>query len=578
MRLDELMTDAAVLAELGRRLARHRIERNWTQAELAVEAGVGQATVQRAERGESVQMTSMVKLLRTLELLGGLDLAVPESIDLPIARLEREQRKLRRRASGLRARPGAGRARPVVEAGAAPTSAESAERPWRWGDEPRRAPRMTVAAVTLWGARIAAVSIDEGARYATFQYDPAFVRSGIELAPVRMPLRAQPYSFPGLPEDAFSGLPGLLADSLPDRWGTALVNAWLASQGRVQSSFDVVQRLCYVGTRGVGALEFQPAHEPSTPAGADLHLDALVRLASEVLVQRAEFVAELSENPDEQAMKAILAIGSSAGGARPKAFIAYNDATGQVRSGQVEVGEGFRHWLLKFDGVSRAGDHGLTDPEGWGAVEYAYSKMARAAGIEMTECRLLEEHGRRHFMTRRFDRPDDGGKLHMQTVGALEHASYNEPGTYSYEQLMLLIRRLGLGTPVVEQQFRRMVFNVVARNQDDHVKNVAFLMDRAGAWSLAPAYDVIWAWKPGNRWLDSHQMSIDGKRDRFTVADLRASRRGGGPDARPRRDDARGGRRCRRGLARDRGRGRSRRADDRADRSLTPPDAAGVLI
>ena len=380
---------------------------------------------------------------------------------------------------------------------------------------------MTVAAVTLWGSRIGAVSIAEGARSATFQYDPAFVRSGIEIAPVRMPLRNQPYSFPGLPEDAFSGLPGLLADSLPDRWGTALVNAWLASQGRAQSSFDVVQRLCYSGTRGVGALEFQPAHEPAAPASTDLRVDALVRLASEVLAERSEFVAELTEHPEEEAMKAILAVGSSAGGARPKALIAYNDATGQVRSGQVDVGKGFRHWLLKFDGVSRSGDHGLTDPEGWGAAEYAYSKMARAAGIEMTECRLLQEGGRRHFMTRRFDRPDGGGKLHMQTVGALDHVSYNEPGTYSYEQVLLLIRRLGLGTPVVEQQFRRMVFNVVARNQDDHVKNIAFLMGRDGAWSLAPAYDVIWAWKPGNVWLDSHQMSVNGKRDAFTVEDIR---------------------------------------------------------
>ncbi len=382
---------------------------------------------------------------------------------------------------------------------------------------------MSTAAVTLWGSRIAAVSIEEGARYATFQYDPAFARSGIEIAPLRMPLRAQPYSFPGLPQDAFSGLPGLLADSLPDRWGTALVNAWLASQGREPSSFGVVQRLCYVGTRGVGAMEFQPAHEPSAVSdAADLQVAALVRLASEVLAQREEFVAELSENPDEEAMKAILAVGSSAGGARPKAFIAYNDVTGQVRSGQIEVGEGFRHWLLKFDGVRHAGDHGLADPQGWGAVEYAYSRMARAAGIDMTECRLLEENGRQHFMTRRFDRPDGGGKLHMQTVAALEHVSYNEPGTYSYEQLLLLIRRLGLGKPVAEQQFRRMVFNVVARNQDDHVKNVAFLMDREGAWSLAPAYDVVWAWKPGNLWLDSHQMSLNGKRDGFSVADLRA--------------------------------------------------------
>jgi serine/threonine-protein kinase HipA len=380
---------------------------------------------------------------------------------------------------------------------------------------------VTVAAVTLWGARIAAVSIDASARYATFQYDPAFVRSGIQLAPVRMPLRTQPYSFPGLPHDAFSGLPGLLADALPDRWGTALINAWLASQGRDESSFDVVQRLCYVGTRGVGALEFEPAHEPSLPPGADIQVDALVRLASEVLTEREQFVTELSEHPDEEAMKAILAVGSSAGGARPKAFIAYNDATGQVRSGQVQVGDGFRYWLLKFDGVSHAGDHGLTDPRGWGAIEYAYSQMARAAGIEMTECRLLEENSRRHFMTRRFDRPDGGGKLHVQTVGALEHSSYNEPGTYSYEQALLLIRRLGLGTPDVEQQFRRMVFNVVARNQDDHVKNIAFLMDRAGAWSLSPAYDVVWAWQPGNLWLDSHQMSINGKRNDFTVADLR---------------------------------------------------------
>jgi serine/threonine-protein kinase HipA len=337
-----------------------------------------------------------------------------------------------------------------------------------------------------------------------------------------MPLREQPYRFPGLAQDAFSGLPGLLADSLPDRWGTALVNAWLASQGREESSFDVVQRLCYVGSRGVGALEFQPAHEPAFSGGVDLNVDALVRLASEVLARRAEFVAELSENPDEEMMKAILAIGSSAGGARPKAFIAYNDATGLLRSGQVQVAEGFRQWLIKFDGVAQSGDHGLTDPQGWGAVEYAYAKMAREAGIDMTECRLLDENGRRHFMTRRFDRPEDGGKLHMQTVGALEHSSYNEPGTYSYEQVLLLIRRLGLGTPVAEQQFRRMVFNVLARNQDDHVKNIAFLMDREGAWSLAPAYDVIWAWKPGNLWLDSHQMSINGKRDGFSVADLRA--------------------------------------------------------
>jgi serine/threonine-protein kinase HipA len=383
-----------------------------------------------------------------------------------------------------------------------------------------RGGRMTVAGVMLWKTRIAAVSIAAGARYATFQYDPAFVRSTIQVSPVRMPLREEPYRFPGLPQDAFSGLPGLLADSLPDRWGTALVNAWLAAQGREESSFDVVQRLCYVGTRGMGALEFQPATEPDTP-GAELQVDALVRLASEVLAERAGFVAELTKNPEEEAMKAILAVGTSAGGARPKAIVAYNDATGQVRSGQIDAGEGFRHWLLKFDGVARAGDHGLADPEGWCAVEFAYWRMAQRSGVEMTECRLLEEHGRRHFMTRRFDRSDDGGKLHVQTLGALEHVSYNEPGTYSYEQALVLMRRMRLGTPAVEQQFRRMVFNVVARNQDDHVKNIALLMDRQGVWSLAPAYDVTWAYKRGNLWLENHQMSINGKRDGFSIGDLR---------------------------------------------------------
>jgi serine/threonine-protein kinase HipA len=326
----------------------------------------------------------------------------------------------------------------------------------------------------------------------------------------------------------FSGLPGLLADSLPDRWGTALVNAWLAAQGRSESSFDAVERLCYVGTRGMGALEFQPAHEPAPDAGADLQFAALVRLASEALTQREKFVAELSDEPEEEAIKAILSIGTSAGGARPKAIIAYNQETEQVRSGQVDAGAGFHHWLLKFDGVARAGDHGLIDPQGWCAIEYAYSIMAGAAGVQMSECRLLEEHGRRHFMTRRFDRPSMGGKLHMQTVGALEHVSYNEPGTYSYEQALLLVRRLGLDAPAVEQLFRRMIFNVIARNQDDHVKNIAFLMDRDGVWSLAPAYDLTWAWQPGNLWLDSHQMTINGKRDGFSVADLREVARVGG--------------------------------------------------
>jgi serine/threonine-protein kinase HipA len=378
---------------------------------------------------------------------------------------------------------------------------------------------VTLAAVTLWDTPVAAVSIDAQDGYATFEYDRAFAQSGIELSPVQMPLRAEPYQFTRLPLDAFSGLPGLLADALPDSWGHALVDAWLASQGRTPESFDVVERLCYVGSRGMGALEFHPSIAPTNAAGRDLHVDRLVALAGEVLARREAFVADLTEHPDEEEMRAILAVGTSAGGARPKAIIAFNEETGQVRSGQLDAEPGFEHWLLKFDGVAKAGDHGLADPEGWGAVEYAYWRMARAAGVEMTESRLLSENGRRHFLTRRFDRPV-GDKLHMQTLGALDHISYKMPGVYGYDQAMLLMRRIGIELPQIEQLFHRMVFNVVARNQDDHVKNIAFLMDRAGRWSLAPAYDVTWACDPSNRWLQAHQMTINGKRERLTVEDL----------------------------------------------------------
>ena len=381
---------------------------------------------------------------------------------------------------------------------------------------------MTVAEVRLWGRRIGAVSVDGPAGLPAFQYTPEFARSGIQLSPVRMPLRVEPYEFPALARsEAFRGLPGLLADALPDRWGEALVGAWLRAQGRSEDSFDVVERLCYTGTRAMGALEFAPALEPGAAEG-DLRVDLLVDLANGLLSNREEFVAELARDPTEAAMRAILTLGTSAGGARPKAVIAYDEATGRVRSGQVAVGDGFTHWILKFDGVERAGDHGLRDPRGWGAVEHAYWRMARSAGVEMTEARLLEENGRRHFMTRRFDRPDGGGKLHVQTLGALDHADYNEPGAYGYEQALALLRALGLHTPAAEQLYRRMVFNVVARNQDDHVKNIAFLMGRDGVWSLAPAYDLTWAWKPGNRWLEAHQMTINGKRDDFTRADLSA--------------------------------------------------------
>jgi serine/threonine-protein kinase HipA len=381
----------------------------------------------------------------------------------------------------------------------------------------------TLASVRLWGRQIGAVLLDDGSDTAVFEYEPAFVQSGIEIAPLTMPLRSsERYAFPGLAHETFRGLPGLLADSLPDRYGNALIDAWLATQGRSPESFNVVERLCYIGTRGMGALEFEPSLGPSLPASQTLQVDALVELASEILGQRERLQVSLADPQRATSMQAILEVGTSAGGARAKAVIAWNPETNEVRSGQVNAGPGFQQWLLKFDGVTGNRDKELEDPLGFGAVEYAYALMAREAGIVMSPCRLLEEGGRRHFMTRRFDRLEADAKLHMQTLGAIAHFDYNQAGGHSYEQAMLVIRQLGLSMDAIEQQFRRMTFNVVARNQDDHVKNIAFLMERDGLWRLAPAYDLTHAYQPDGRWTSQHQMTINGKRDGFTLADLRA--------------------------------------------------------
>jgi serine/threonine-protein kinase HipA len=336
-----------------------------------------------------------------------------------------------------------------------------------------------------------------------------------------MPLAAgRRYRFPALAEESFAGLPGLLADSLPDRYGNALIDAWLATQGRDPGSFDAVERLCYIGQRGMGALEFRPATGPRPTKSHDIDVAALAKLANEVLAQRADLAASLAKPEQERTLKEILRVGTSAGGARAKALIALNPDTEEVRSGQLDVDPGFEHWILKFDGIEDS-TRDLGASRGYGAIEWAYSRMAVAAGIEMTECRLLTENGRRHFMTRRFDRTADGGKLHMQSLAGLSHLDYRQPGANSYEQAFQVIRRLGLPRSAVEQQFLRMTFNVVARNQDDHVKNIAFLMDRDGRWSLSPAFDVVYAYNPTGRWTSAHQMSINGKRDDITRSDLR---------------------------------------------------------
>ncbi|HHO51884.1 MAG TPA: type II toxin-antitoxin system HipA family toxin [Deltaproteobacteria bacterium] len=379
----------------------------------------------------------------------------------------------------------------------------------------------TVARVKLWGSTIGAVSLEEGARYATFEYARDFARSRIEVSPVQMPLSRRSYVFPQLPHSTFHGLPGLLADSLPDRYGNALINAWLARQGRTH--FNAVERLCYTGTRGMGALEFEPSTGPLGGGSRALAVEALVALASEVLSQREGWCSSLEDS--EEVLQDILRVGTSAGGARAKAAIAWNPETHEVRSGQIEAGSGFGYWLLKFDGVSGNRDKELEDPMGYGAIEYAYSEMARAAGVQMSECRLLEAGGRRHFMTKRFDRLDDGSKLHMQSLCALAHYDFNSAGAYSYEQALAMIRGLNLSMSDVEQQFRRMAFNIVARNQDDHVKNIAFLMDKQGSWALSPAFDVTYSYNPSGVWTSTHQMSMNNKRDHFTMEDFRACAR-----------------------------------------------------
>jgi serine/threonine-protein kinase HipA len=378
------------------------------------------------------------------------------------------------------------------------------------------------AEVSLWGRKIGAVLLETGKTVAAFEYDKNFVESEIQVSPFEMPLSSRIYTFPALPPGTFYGLPGLLADSLPDTFGNALIDAWLARSGRESKSFSAVERLCYTGTRGMGALEFSPVPKdaPKT-TGASIDVAKLVDLASEILSERENFNVSFEGTSDQDALTDILRVGTSAGGARAKAVIAWNPTTNDVRSGQVQAGDGYEYWLLKFDGVEGNKDRELKDPGGYGAIEYAYFRMAKDCGIEIKDCRLMEENDRRHFMTRRFDRKQNGDKVHMQSLGALAHFDLNSvPGSYSYEQAMQVIKKLGLPMASIEEQYRRVAFNVVGRNQDDHVKNIAFLMDKSGKWSLSPAFDMTYSFNPAGKWTGSHQMSMNGKQDDYHISDF----------------------------------------------------------
>ncbi len=376
--------------------------------------------------------------------------------------------------------------------------------------------KVQVAMVMLWGRGVGAVAWDDDRRLARFEYDPAFIRRGLQVSPIALPLQSGIFSFPNLNPDTFHGLPGFLADVLPDRFGNRIIDVWLARQGRSAADFSPVERLCYMGSRGMGALEFKPALGPQARKAVPIEVAELTQLASDILQHRTHWAVNL-KGAKAQALNTIIRVGTSAGGNRAKAVIAWNPQTQEMLSGQIAAPEGFEHWILKFDGVN---DEALGDPQGFGRVEYAYSKMAQAAGISMMPCRLLEEGGRAHFMTRRFDRDDTGEKIHMQSLCALAHYDFNAAGEYGYEQAMAIIQQLNLGHPTLQEMFRRMAFNVVARNQDDHTRNIAFLMDKNGAWRLSPAFDVVWAYNPSGLWTNRHQMSIGGKRENFTREDL----------------------------------------------------------
>ncbi len=373
-----------------------------------------------------------------------------------------------------------------------------------------------VVEVRIWGNRVGAVALDPQLGAYAFGYDPAWVRSGIELAPLTMPTRGyrDPFAFPELPKPSFRGLPGLIADALPDDFGNSLIDAWMAARGVARDEVTALDRLAYAGRRAMGALEFRPVLGSTRESVEPLEMKSLVEAARRAL--RGDFAGDREA---QAALANIIRVGVSAGGARAKAVVAWNPKSGEIRSGQFEAARGFEHWLLKFDGVGK--DHAFGPGAHFGRIEYAYHLMATAAGIDMAPCRLLEENGRAHFMTRRFDR-EANRKHHVQSLCALEHLDYRKRSTHAYAQLFLAASRLRLGDDAMREVFRRMSFNVMARNCDDHTKNVAFRLKMEAGWELAPAYDVTHAHNPKGEWTRNHLMSVNGMFDGISRADLLA--------------------------------------------------------
>ncbi|SFT92457.1 serine/threonine-protein kinase HipA [Algoriphagus locisalis] len=383
---------------------------------------------------------------------------------------------------------------------------------------------VNAAEIWIWDKLVGAVLWNESEQLGSFEFNQNFLSSGLDISPVKMPLEqgTRVYGFPELRKsrgdafDTFKGLPGLLADMLPDKYGNQLINAWLAKNGRPADSLNPVEQLCFIGKRGVGALEIRPSFREEAIKPSTLEIDSLVNIAGKILNAREGFQSNLSVD-EQSALSDILKIGTSAGGARAKAVIAFNPKTGEVKSGQVKAPKGFSYWIIKFDGVHDS-QFGVT--VGYGRVEMAYYLMALEAGIDMNECRILEENGRAHFMTKRFDRSDDGQKIHMQSLCGLRHFDFNQVGYYSYEQIFETMRMLRLSYPEAEQMFARMVFNVLARNCDDHTKNFAFLMGKDGKWKLSPAYDICYAYRLGSMWVSAQSLMVNGKREGIEDSDF----------------------------------------------------------
>lgn len=364
-----------------------------------------------------------------------------------------------------------------------------------------------VAKAKLWGTIIGYFYYDESKGLVSFEYDDKFLQSGIQVSPIKMPLSKKLYEFPELINTSFKGVPGLISDSLPDKFGNAVIDSWLASLGRTSDSFNVLERLCYTGKRGMGALEYEPDSSENANKDEKVSISRIADFAAAVLNKQENMHLT---STDDINYRQLLKLGTSAGGARAKAVVAYNPKTGEFRSVQIDLGNNFEHWLVKFDGVKKNGDHNLEDEPEYTLIEYSYYLMAQKAGIIMSECKLLSDENYNHFLTKRFDRIN-GSKVHMQSLGAILHIDYNTPGLCSYERAALTAKQIGCPSSDIEQFYRRMVFNVLAVNQDDHVKNVSFLMDRKGIWSISPAYDVTFAYDMKNQWLKNHQMSINGK-------------------------------------------------------------------